>query len=51
MVVEGSRGGVVGVVQVGVVWVGSVWIHLLLLLHIYTLLVTDKVINSFQDLV
>ena len=28
---------------------GGVWIHLLLLLHIYTLPVTDKVIDFFQD--
>ena len=41
--------GVEGVVGVGVVGVGGVWIHLLLLLHIYTLPVTDKVIDFFQD--
>ena len=29
--------------------VGSVWIHFLLMLHIYTLLVTDKVTDFFQD--
>ena len=40
--------GVEGVVGVGgVVALGGVWIHLLL--HIYTLPVTDKVIDFFQD--
>ena len=39
--IGGGRGGMVGV--------GGVWIHLLLLLYIYTLPVTDKVIDFFQD--
>ena len=38
-----------GVGVEGVVGEGGVWIHLLLLLHIYTLPVTDKVIDFFQD--
>ena len=39
--------GVEGVVRV---WGGGgVWIHLLLLFHIYTLPVTDEVIDFFQD--